>query len=45
MPFVNSSMSLFFLQVADNVYDMFKTQYTLYSQAYMHKIVKINEKK
>ncbi|XP_067266172.1 uncharacterized protein [Chanodichthys erythropterus] len=32
-------------KVADNVYDMFKTQYTLYSQAYMHKIVKINEKK
>ncbi|XP_058638825.1 uncharacterized protein LOC131544542 isoform X1 [Onychostoma macrolepis] len=32
-------------KVADNVYDMFRTQYTLYSQAYQHKIVTIIEKK
>ncbi|XP_073697903.1 uncharacterized protein [Garra rufa] len=32
-------------KVADNVYDMFRTQYTLYSQAYQHKIVNIIEKK
>ncbi|XP_050956874.1 deoxynucleoside triphosphate triphosphohydrolase SAMHD1-like [Labeo rohita] len=32
-------------KVADNVYDMFRTQYTLYSQAYEHKIVNIIEKK
>ncbi|CAM4454471.1 unnamed protein product [Leuciscus chuanchicus] len=31
-------------KVADSVYDMFKTQYTLYSQAYQHKIVNIIEK-
>ncbi|XP_048051508.1 deoxynucleoside triphosphate triphosphohydrolase SAMHD1-like [Megalobrama amblycephala] len=30
-------------KVADSVYDMFKTQYTLYSQAYQHKIVNIIE--
>ncbi|XP_016398944.1 uncharacterized protein LOC107732182 [Sinocyclocheilus rhinocerous] len=32
-------------KVADNVYDMFRTQYTLYSQAYQHKIVNIIEDK
>ncbi|KTF71748.1 hypothetical protein cypCar_00045155 [Cyprinus carpio] len=32
-------------KVADNVYDMFRTQYTLYSQAYQHKIGNISQKK
>ncbi|XP_056088607.1 deoxynucleoside triphosphate triphosphohydrolase SAMHD1-like [Rhinichthys klamathensis goyatoka] len=32
-------------KVADSVYDMFKTQYALYSQAYQHKIAKIIEEK
>jgi len=31
--------------VADNVYDMFHTLYTLYLQAYQHKIVNIIEDK
>ncbi|KAF4119220.1 hypothetical protein G5714_001271 [Onychostoma macrolepis] len=32
-------------KVADKVYDMFQTQYTLYSQAYQHKIGNISQKK
>ncbi|KAL1281510.1 hypothetical protein QQF64_000313, partial [Cirrhinus molitorella] len=32
-------------KVADNIYDMFNTQYSLYCQAYMHKVVKIIEDK
>ncbi|XDV16818.1 hypothetical protein PO909_016352, partial [Leuciscus waleckii] len=32
-------------KVADNVYDMFHTRYTLYLQAYQHKIVNIIEDK
>uniref|UniRef100_A0A672SGI8 Uncharacterized protein n=1 Tax=Sinocyclocheilus grahami TaxID=75366 RepID=A0A672SGI8_SINGR len=32
-------------KVADNICDMFHTRYTLYSQAYQHKIVNIIEKK
>ncbi|XDV16811.1 hypothetical protein PO909_016347, partial [Leuciscus waleckii] len=32
-------------KVADNVYDMFHTRYTLYLQAYQHKIVNIIEHK
>ncbi|XP_042571951.1 deoxynucleoside triphosphate triphosphohydrolase SAMHD1-like [Cyprinus carpio] len=32
-------------KVADNVYDMFRTQYTLYSQAYQHKIGNISQTK
>ncbi|XP_016333383.1 deoxynucleoside triphosphate triphosphohydrolase SAMHD1-like [Sinocyclocheilus anshuiensis] len=33
------------IKVADNIYDMFHTRYTLYSQAYQHKIVNIIEEK
>uniref|UniRef100_A0A8C1LS65 Beta/gamma crystallin 'Greek key' domain-containing protein n=1 Tax=Cyprinus carpio TaxID=7962 RepID=A0A8C1LS65_CYPCA len=32
-------------KVADNIYDMFRTQYTLYSQAYQHKIGNISQTK
>ncbi|XP_052400808.1 deoxynucleoside triphosphate triphosphohydrolase SAMHD1-like [Carassius gibelio] len=32
-------------KVADNIYDMFHTRYTLYNQAYQHKIVNIIEAK
>ncbi|XP_067260337.1 deoxynucleoside triphosphate triphosphohydrolase SAMHD1-like [Chanodichthys erythropterus] len=32
-------------KVADNIYDMFHTRYTLYHQAYQHKIVNIIEEK
>ncbi|XP_016416987.1 deoxynucleoside triphosphate triphosphohydrolase SAMHD1-like [Sinocyclocheilus rhinocerous] len=32
-------------KVADNIYDMFHTRYTLYQQAYQHKIVNITENK
>ncbi|XP_052402723.1 uncharacterized protein LOC127949450 [Carassius gibelio] len=32
-------------KVADNIYDMFHTRYTLYQQAYQHKIVNIIEDK
>ncbi|XP_026137198.1 uncharacterized protein LOC113114400 isoform X2 [Carassius auratus] len=32
-------------KVADNIYDMFHTRYTLYQQAYQHKIVNIIEEK
>ncbi|KAF4118055.1 hypothetical protein G5714_000106 [Onychostoma macrolepis] len=32
------------MKVADKLYDMFQTQYTLYSQAYQHKIGNISQK-
>ncbi|XP_059411054.1 deoxynucleoside triphosphate triphosphohydrolase SAMHD1-like [Carassius carassius] len=32
-------------KVADDIYDMFHTRYTLYNQAYQHKIVNIIEEK